>query len=302
MFVADDIMECDMPRHLDLTALRSFITVSETGGVTRAANQLNLTQSAVSMQLKRLEEALGQPLIDRSGRGVALTAQGEQLVTYGRRLIALNDELWGRMTNQEFEGELHLGVPHDIIYPHVPRILQRFAAEYPRMKVQLHSSNTADLKPRHAQGELDVILTTEAGIDAGGETLESQPLVWCGAHGGQAWRARPLRLATVTNCLFKHPAIAALEASGLDWELAVTSVSTTAVEASVSADLAIQVLLAGSKPQHCEVIAHGGALPPLPDYSINMYVATGARQRLAERLASFVRTAYCCGGDRIAAE
>ncbi|MEE8455847.1 MAG: LysR family transcriptional regulator, partial [Limibaculum sp.] len=82
-----------MARNLDLTALRSFVTVAETGGVTKAAHQLHLTQSAVSMQLKRLEESLAQPLLDRSGRGVALTNQGEQLLSYGRRMLALNDEV-----------------------------------------------------------------------------------------------------------------------------------------------------------------------------------------------------------------
>ena len=104
-----------MPRNLDLTALRSFVTVAECGGVTRAAGQRNLTQSAVSMQLKRLEEALDQPLLDRTGRGVTLTAQGEQLLSYGRRMMALNDEVWARMTHQAFEGEIVLGVPHDVV-------------------------------------------------------------------------------------------------------------------------------------------------------------------------------------------
>ena len=87
-----------MARNLDLTALRSFVTVAESGGVTRAAQQLHLTQSAVSMQLKRLEESLNQPLLDRSGRGVSLTNQGEQLLSYGRRMLALNDEVMARMT------------------------------------------------------------------------------------------------------------------------------------------------------------------------------------------------------------
>ena len=104
-----------MPRNLDLTALRSFVTVAETGGVTRAAGFLNLTQSAVSMQLKPLEESLNVPLLDRSSRSIALTAAGEQLLGYAKQMVALNDEAWGRLTAEEFEGEITLGVPHDII-------------------------------------------------------------------------------------------------------------------------------------------------------------------------------------------
>ena len=129
-----------MIRNLDLSALRSFVTAAEAGGVTRAAHRLNLTQSAVSMQLKRLEEAMGLPLIDRSGRSIALTPEGEQLLGYGKRIIALNDEAWGRLTGSAFEGEIAFGVPHDIIYPHVPQVLSAFAAAYPRVKVQLTRS------------------------------------------------------------------------------------------------------------------------------------------------------------------
>ncbi len=115
-----------MSRNLDLTALRSFVAVADAGGVTRAAGFLNLTQSAVSMQIKRLEEALDLALLDRTGRGVALTPSGEQLLSYARRMVALNDEAWTRLTCQSHEGEIVLGVPHDIVYPAIPQVLQRF--------------------------------------------------------------------------------------------------------------------------------------------------------------------------------
>ena len=290
-----------MTRNLDLTALRSLVVASDAGGVTKAAAQLNLTQSAVSMQLKRLEESLGQPLLDRSARGIALTAQGEQLVSYGRRMLALNDEVWGLLTNQAFEGMLNFGVPHDIVYPHAPRILQTFAAEYPRVHVQLNSSFTSELKEQFARGELDLILTTEAGVDTGGETLASEPLVWVGARGGSAWRARPVRFAALSRCMFRRPALEALEAAGLPWDVMVESISTMAIEASVAADLAIYVQLEGSVQGQLEAIRHGGTLPPLPDYLVNMYVTTGPRAALAARLAEAVRRAYGVS-QRMAAE
>ncbi|CAN5759107.1 LysR family transcriptional regulator [soil metagenome] len=290
-----------MPRHLDLAALRALVTAADVGGVTRASAQLNLTQSAVSMQLKRLEAALGQPLLDRTGRGIALTGQGELLVGYGRRLLALNDEVWGRMTAQEFEGEVHFGVPQDIIYPHVPSVLQCFAADYPRVRVVLHSSFTAELKEQMGRGEIDLILTTEAGLDAGGETLVREPLVWIGAPGGQAWRARPVRFATMSRCLYRKPAVDALDRAGLEWRIAADSISMAAVEASVSADLAIHVQLESAISAQFERIRHGGALPALPDFVINMYAAGGPRAALAARLAEAVRCAYG-RSERVAAE
>lgn len=303
MILTPSITDRDMPRNLDLAALRSFATVAETGGVTRAAARLHLTQSAVSMQLKRLEESVGQPLLDRTGRGVQLTGQGELLLSYARRMVALNDEAWGRLTGRDFEGELTLGVPADIVYPHIPVVLGRFAREHPRVKVTLVSSYTRKLHALRTRGEADLILTTEGAEDQGGETLEVAPLVWVGAPGGSAWRARPLRLAFEDNCIFRGPVTTALDAEGIEWEMAVTSESTRSIEASVSADLAVHAAVETSVTDRFEIIRHGGALPDLPMVHINMYRAEGAQSELTERLAGFVREAYAGGREaRLAAE
>jgi DNA-binding transcriptional LysR family regulator len=183
-------------------------------------------------------------------------------------------------------------VPQDIMFPHIPRVMQRFAQEYPRVRVMLQSDHTVDLKRKFARSELDLILTTEAEVDPGGEMLVQQPLVWVGAEGGHAWRSRPLRFGSTSRCVFRRPAIEALEAAGLPWELAVDSLSCSTVEVSVVADLAIFVQLAGSIPARCEAIRHAGALPELPDYLVNLYVADGPRADLAARLAAMLRQAY----------
>ena len=281
-----------MPRNLDMTALRSFVAVAETGGVTRAAGFLNLTQSAVSMQLKRLEEAMGLQLLDRSARRIALTAEGEQLLGYARRMLDLNDEVLARLTAQEFEGEIVLGVPDDIVYPHVPQVLQRFNAEYPRMRVQLVSSYTMRLKQLFDRGECDVILTTEEKLDAGGETLIELPLIWVGAPGGVAWRARPLRLAFEYTNIFRHGVQAALNAEGVPWEMAVEADRSRSIEASVSADLAVHAMIEGSEPPYVERIQHGGALPDLPSRQINLYVSEVTGGPVTDDLAALIRQAY----------
>ena len=290
------IKEGDMIRNLDLTALRSFVAVAESGGVTKAASQLHLTQSAVSMQLKRLEEALGQRLLVRSGRGVRLSNQGEQLLGYGRRMLSMNDEVWLRMTDAQFEGEVTFGVPSDIVYPHVPGVLKRFANDFPRVKVQLISSYTAHLKHMLAAGKIDMILTTEYGVEKGGEELDAAPLVWVGGEGGRVWEERPLKLAFETNCIFKPTAQRALEDEGIEWDMVVTSESTRTIEATVSADLAIHALLSETSSPYMKEIAHNGALPELPVFNINMYVSGGARKEMAEQLADYVRLAYGAEG------
>ncbi|MCF8485888.1 MAG: LysR family transcriptional regulator [Rhodobacteraceae bacterium] len=287
-----------MPRNLDLTALRSFVAIADAGGVTRASGFLNLTQSAVSMQIKRLEEMLGVEVLDRSGRQVSLTAAGELLLGYARKMLALNDEVMGRLTRDPHEGEVVLGVPHDIVYPVIPQVLQHFARAYPKMKVTLISSFTRVLKAQFGRGECDIILTTENGTDPQGETLAELSLVWVGAPGGIAWKGRPLKLAFEHNCIFRQGVQAALDKAGIPWQMAVESDSTRTIEASVSADLAVHTVLAGSEPPYVDRISHGGALPELQRMKVNLYVAEPTHSVAVQELAALIRRAYASHSAR----
>ena len=279
-------------RNLDITTLRSFVAVADSGGVTRAAGFLHLTQSAVSMQLKRLEEMLGLDLLDRTGRTIGLTASGEQLLVYARRMIALNDEVIGRLTDQAYEGEIKLGVPHDIVYPAIPQVLKQFHAAFPRVRVMLEASYTKTLKEQFAKGDCDLIVTTETGLDRGGETLATKELMWIGAPGGAAWRQRPLRLAFCKFCTFRPHVAKALDAAGIDWEMAVETESDRTIEAAVSADLAVHAMIDGTEPPYLSQVDHNGALPALPSQQINLYGAQGSLGEVHSTLASLLRNAF----------
>lgn len=272
-------------RNLDLATLRALVAVADAGGVTRAAGFLNLTQSAVSMQLKRLEEMLDLQLLDRSGRGVAFTGHGDQLLSYARRMIAMNDEAVMRLTAQEPAGILRLGVPHDIVYPAVPQVLKLFNAAYPSIRVLLESSHTRTLKAMFARGECDVILTTESALEAGGTTLATRPLHWIGAPGGTAWRQRPLSIAYGRLCTFRPIVVAALDAADIQWQMLLETDNDSAIHATVSADLAVHTAIEGTEPQTLARIKHGGALPDLPSQLINLYQADG---KLSEPLSELV--------------
>ncbi|MEI4261857.1 LysR family transcriptional regulator [Roseovarius sp. D0-M9] len=279
-------------RNLDMTTLRSFVAVADQGGVTRAAQVLNLTQSAVSMQLKRLEDLLGLGLLDRTGRGIALTPSGEQMLGYARRLVALNDEVVGRLTDQVWEGEVTFGVPHDIIHPVIPRVLKQFNAAFPRVRVHLSSLYSSLLMESHGKGEIDLILTTETGLGKGGETLAEVPLRFYGAPGGTAWKQRPLRIANCRNCLFRPNAIRLLDDALIPWESAIDSNSDGAIEATVSADLAVTTMLEGTAPHLLEAVPQNAGLPDLGLQRINMYGATAPRNELVAQLANVVRQGF----------
>lgn len=284
-----------MRRNLDIAALRALVATADFGGVTRAAQMLNLTQSAVSMQIKRLEEALGQALLDRTGRGVQPNAAGEQLLSQARRMLALNDEIVSRLTDEAYEGEIVLHVPYDIVYPHIPRVLRHFAGLYPRMKVQLQAVNTHKALRALEAGETDLILTTESHCGPGGETLARLPLIWVGAPGGTAWRQRPLRLAQGRYCAFRAGIVAALDRAGVDWETAVESESDRTLEAAVSSDMAIHAVLDGTEAPSAERIVHGGALPELSSYLVNLYIRPGAEGPGVRALADLLRGAWTGG-------
>ncbi|WP_163847245.1 LysR family transcriptional regulator [Pseudooceanicola aestuarii] len=284
-------------RNLDMTALRSFVAVADHGGVTKAAGMLNFTQSAVSMQLKRLEEMLGLSLFDRTGRRIALTPSGEQLLGYARRMVEMNDEAMTRLTCDTFEGEVVLGVPHDIVYPVLPRILARFNAEFPRLKVHLLSSYTRKLKSELDQGRADIILTTEPEVMPGGEILDERPLRWIGAPGGQAWRQRPLRFASGASCLFRPQSLRALDRAGIDWELAVDTESDRTVEATISADLAVGTMIEDTQPAHLAMIVHDGDLPELGTQKICMYTLDRGRGGVQDRLVALLRQGYTANRD-----
>ncbi|MEL6978628.1 MAG: LysR family transcriptional regulator [Pseudomonadota bacterium] len=283
-----------MARNLDLAALRSFIAVAETGGVTRAAQRLHLTQSGVSMQLKRLEGSLDAELLSRDGRGVTLTKLGEELLSNARKMIALNDEIVERMRRAPLEGELTLGMPHDIVYPLAPRVLRRFNADFPGVRVNLVSPPSSELIRAHQNGEIDVILTTEEGAHPGAETLTRRCLVWVGAPSGRAWRKRPAPVATDPRCAFRKPSFEALDRAGVGWEWAISTGSSDAIIATIAADLGICALLKGTAPAGLEEIDHGGALPDLPMINVNLYVGANIakEQALTDQLASYVREAF----------
>jgi DNA-binding transcriptional LysR family regulator len=181
-------------RNLDLGTLRSFVTIADAGSMTRAASRLFMTQSAISMQIKRLENSLGFSVFERSAQGMTPTSEGEQLLHFANQMLALNDEAMGRLTSPDYEGLVRLGVPGDIIYPHIPVILREFSRDYPRVQVKLSSAQTINLKTELKQGLQDIVLTTEGSASPGGTVISTQALVWSGAEAGVAWKKRPLPL------------------------------------------------------------------------------------------------------------
>lgn len=276
-------------RNLDIVLLRSFAAVAETGGMTAAAQRLNLTQAAVSQHIKRLEDQLGARLFERDRPGLRLTFAGERLQRRALRLLELNDEIWNVMTAPEFEGAVRLGVPHDIVTPYVPPVLKRFVQAWPRVQVSLATGVSVQLKEQVAQGTLDLCLTTEQDCEPWGEVLATERLLWVGAPGGVAHWRDPLPVSLGDGrCIFRGAITAALGAIGRDWRSCCETSEMQPLLASVEADIGVAALLESSVPDHFEILTGKTELPELPDFGINLYVARTA-DRLPQELARFMR-------------
>jgi DNA-binding transcriptional LysR family regulator len=279
-------------RNLDLGTLRSFVTIADSGSMTRAAGRLFMTQSAISMQIKRLETSLGLSVFDRSSQGMKPTTEGEQLLQYANQMLSLNDEIMGRLTSPDYEGVIRLGVPSDVIYPHVPNAIRDYTRDFPRVQVKFSTSRTQLLKEQFEMGQQDIILTTEHEPEPGGRIINTQTLMWTGAEDGVAWKKRPLPLCVCKNCSFRPFATGALDAAGIGWVDVGGTEDDLASDAMASADLGIRAEMECVIPAGRQRIDHGGQLPELPAFSIALYVDEQQANQLNQTLAEYLQRAY----------
>lgn len=282
-----------MARNLDTGLLRTFAAVADTGGMTAAANLLNLTQGAVSQQVRRLEEQLGRDLFERGRGGLRLTPAGERMLGRARRLLALNDEIWAEMTAPDFAGRVRLGVPYDLVGTLLPPVLKSFARACPRVEVALTCAASPLLDAALAGGTLDLALVEEPAATAPAGALAVEPLVWVGARGGGAHLRRPLPLSLVSDsCAFRPSILAALGAAGRDWRMVFEAGDLEATRAVVRMDMAVSAWLAATVPADLEVLDPGAAgLPDLPAFAVSLRAPRAGAAPAARELARHLRDA-----------
>ncbi len=279
-----------MIRDIDIALLRAFVTVVETGGVTNASRMLNRTQAAVSQQVKRLEELFGAELFQREHKRLILAPAGERLLGAAQRLIAMNDETWGQMTTPDFEGEVRLGVPHDIVANLIPSVLQRFNKAWPRVRVVLICKGTKNLLDDLGANKIELTLSTEIACGHYGETLMVDRLVWVGGRGATTYKERPLPVSLGTkHCKFRPEVIRGLQDAGQQWRVVSECESMEATYATLRAGLAVAAMLRTSVPDFLDVLGANSGLPVLPDYMVNLYLPPTGLSDVANELACHIR-------------
>jgi DNA-binding transcriptional LysR family regulator len=261
--------------NLDVDLLRAFVTVVETGSFTRAAALLGRTQPAVSLQIRRLEDQLRSPLLDRKGKGVGLTTEGAALLPQARRLLRLNDEIVSTLGDGDLEGEVRFGAPEDIATMHLPGILGAFARSHPRIKLSVTCDYTANLLDQMSRGMLDLALIKREPVGPElGVRVWREPLVWV-ALDASIVEASPLPLIIApAPDIYRKRALSALAGAGVAFRASFTSPSLAGQMAALRAGLGVGVLPAAMAPRDLTVL--GSPLPALTDREIALVSARGA--------------------------
>ncbi|MEO3470257.1 LysR substrate-binding domain-containing protein [Roseomonas sp. CAU 1739] len=272
---------------LDLDLLRGFVTVAERGGFTAAGTALGLTQSAISLKVKRLEDILGKRVLDRGGRGVALTREGETLLAYARRILALNDEAVRRMIAPPVEGRLRLGVADHFIPRNLAPVLASFTRTYPQVGLEVEVGRSHELRAAMADGALDLVLGKRRDGETEGRPIFTETIVWVAAPDWTPPAERPLPIAMLPQgCMFRDRALAALARAGMAFEVVFTSASLPGVAAAAQAGFATTVLGRAGLPPGLVELAD---LPRCGTAEMCLFGDAEGRSALVEPLIGFIR-------------
>ena len=288
----DSVAARPVPPLLDLEVLRTFIAIAETGSFTRAAVQVHRTPSAVSMQIKRLEEMLGAILLLRQSKSAVVTPEGEALLGCARRMLKLNEDAVSRFISPALTGSVRIGTSDDVGTRILPGVLSSFARAYPSVQVDVVVGRSIDMLASVDDGTLDLALITAGHGVQRGEPVFTEQLIWAEAVGGQARARRPLPLSLAApGCVWRESALAALDRADFAYRVAYTSEHPTGQSAAILADLAVAPFPRGliSKPLK-EVDAEAG-LPALGGYQV-MLVQGDDQGPLINELRSYIKEAF----------
>jgi DNA-binding transcriptional LysR family regulator len=282
---------------MDIELLRSFVSVVDAGGFTRAGERVHRTQSTVSQQIRRLEDDIGRPLLLRKGKRVSMTEEGERLLSYARRILALADEARDAVARPAPDAVVRLGVPEDFAAYRLTQMLSKFIRSRPDVRLDVRCDLSVHLRRDLGRGEFDVALVKrDAGDESETGAIATWPerLCWVmGARFPVAVDRDPLPLALFQQgCLYRRRAVHLLEAAGRSWRVAYTSPNLAGIQAAVSAGLGISILQDVAVLADHRVLGPKDGFPKLTNTEIALIVrpdATPATRRLADLLAEFCK-------------
>ncbi|UXN58225.1 LysR substrate-binding domain-containing protein [Phyllobacterium zundukense] len=280
----------DILPQLDSDLLRSFLAVAKAGSVSRGASRLLRTQSAVSLQVQKLEGIVGQQLFERHGRGVSLTARGEQLLPTARQVVETLDQAVIAMREAQTRGEIRLGIPEEYGDTLLPSILSGFSEVQPGARILLRCGSSVEFPAALAAGELDLALHTPENVMAQDVVVHREAAVWAGSAFHDVEKRRPLPVALFDKaCWWRERCLNLLQKTGLNYEIICTSESVAGVRAAISAGIAVGVLPQCSLTDRLRRLS-GAELPHLGETALVLSRSSGAVAKLADSLIAIITT------------
>ena len=278
-----------MKAPLDLDQLQTFITIADTGSFTRAAEEVHRTQSAVSMQMRRLEERIGKPLFQKDGRINRLTEEGDKLLSYARRLLYLNRETLAAFDDRRLEGTIRIGTPDDYADRFLPEIMARFTRSNPHVELTVVCEPTPGLVEHIKRGNLDLALVTHDGVRSQSEVVRREPLLWVSSANHPTHEQEILPMAFGRpNCIWRRAACDVLDKMNREYRVLFSSFSATVITAAVLSGLAISVLPECALRPGMRVLGEADGFGLLPDCKIGIMRGHTARPEIVEAIARHI--------------
>ena len=276
-----------MIMNLQIDYLRTFVALADTKGFTKAGIQVNRSQSAVSMQIKRLEDEVGEKLFERIGKTVKLTAKGRVLIKYAMRIVKDHDDAVRALSTPDLEGSIRFGSPEHYTIGVLPTLLARFAAAYPDVAVEMRCENSDKIKDAVDKGDLDVGICTQ--VSDGGQVICNDPVVWTATPGFVFQNHKPLSIAVFEeDCIFRNWALAALEKSGIAYRIVYVSRSISGLIDAVRAGFALAPIIRSNVPPDLKIVGLESGLPVLPVSNIVLHKTTKKRSKIIEYFSEHI--------------
>lgn len=278
-----------MSTPLDIDQLQTFVAIVDAGSFTKAAGKVFKTQSAVSMQMRRLEERIGKQLFIKDGRGNRLSAEGEKLLNYARRIIRLNSEAIAAFDDNRLHGTLRIGTPDDYADRYMPEIIGRFAKTHPNVELYIICEPSHSLADKMERGELDIALVTHNPKVRQSDVVRTEPLCWVGSANHVLNDEAPVPLAVGRgDCNWRQLACSTLDASGRQYQILFTSWSTTVVASAVLAGMAVSILPESAVRPGMKVLTQNDGFPPLPPVQIGIMKRPGLSPSLLNAMSDHI--------------
>lgn len=280
--------------NIPMDLLRTFVIAVDSGSFTRAAELVGRTPSAISLQIKRLEEVVNASLFERDAHKMNVTAEGRIVEQYARRILALNDQALASLRQPSVAGRVRLGAPHEYTASLLPEFLGKFARSHPNVLLEVTSDLSKNLLKRQTAGEFDLVIALhENTAPDGGRPIFTEPLVWVGSEDNESHLKAPLPLVLAPSpCIYRSRILQGLNQIDREFRIVYLSSSYSGVSAAVRAGIGVTAMAGSTMPVGTRQLDEKEGLPCLGQLQLRLHRAAGIESEALLRLEDYIAGSF----------